>query len=126
MNTNRREFVRQLSLAFGTILFLPACEGFDSPWRFFTEKESKTLIAFCEQVIPADTDPGATDANIINFIDKQLVGPYTRFQESYRKGIPCIESSSLQLFQKSFHDLDKEMQNRFMLQMEKEELPKEI
>jgi hypothetical protein len=46
MKPNRRDFIRQLSLACGSILFVPACVGYDSPWRFFTEKESKTVIAF--------------------------------------------------------------------------------
>ena len=114
------------SLACGSIMFIPACSGYDSVWRFFTEAEAKTVIAFAEQIIPADKDPGATNANIINFIDKQLVGPYTRFQEMYRKGIPAIENSAQKLFQKAFHELDFEVQTRFMVQMEKGELPEEF
>jgi gluconate 2-dehydrogenase gamma chain len=94
-------------------MFIPACSGYDSVWRFFTEAEAKTVIAFAEQIIPADKDPGATDANVINFIDKQLVGPYTRFQEMYRKGIPAIENSAQKLFQKSFHELDFAVQTEF-------------
>ncbi|GAB1451662.1 hypothetical protein MASR2M47_17180 [Draconibacterium sp.] len=126
MNSSRREFIQQLSLACGSILFIPACSGYDSVWRFFTEKESKTIIAFAEQIIPRDQDAGATDANVINFIDKQLIGPYTRHREMYRKGIPAIENSSLKIYQKAFSELEFEVQTDFMEKMEKGKLPVEF
>ncbi|HSH20279.1 MAG TPA: gluconate 2-dehydrogenase subunit 3 family protein [Draconibacterium sp.] len=126
MYSSRRDFIQQLSLACGSILFVPACSGYDSVWRFFTEQESKTVIAFAEQIIPRDQDAGATDANIINFIDKQLVGPYTRFQEMYKKGIPAIQSSSLKIHQIPFYELDFDTQTDFMIKMEKGELPEEF
>jgi gluconate 2-dehydrogenase gamma chain len=125
MDTSRREFLHQLSLACGSILFIPACAGYDSPWRFFTEKEARTVIAFSEQIIPADKDPGATDAHVINFMDKQLVGPYTRFQDIYRKGIPAIENSSERILRKPFYELEWDEQTHFMEQMEAGNLPGE-
>lgn len=126
MDSTRRDFIRQISLACGSVMFIPACSGYDSVWRFFTEQEAKTVIAFAEQIIPTDKDPGATDANVINFIDKQLVGPYTRFQEMYRKGIPSLENSAQKLFQKAFHELDFAVQTEFMMSMEKGKLPEEL
>jgi len=126
MNSSRREFIKQLSLACGSIMFIPACSGYDSVWRFFTEAEAKTVISFAEQIIPRDNDAGATDANVVNFIDKQLTGPYTRFQEMYRKGIPAIESSSQKINQKTFSELDFGIQTDFMITMEKGELPNEF
>ena len=114
MKTSRRAFLEQLSLACGSLLFMPACNGYDSPWRFFTEKEAQIVLSFAEQIIPADHDPGATDAGIINFIDKQLVGPYTRFQELYRKGIPAIEQSSIRILRKPFYELEWDEQTHFM------------
>lgn len=125
MNSTRREFIQQLSLAFGSVMFIPACSGYDSVWRFFTEEEAKTVIAFAEQIIPRDKDAGATDANIINFIDKQLVDPYTRLQENYRKGIPAIEKSSQRILRKAFYDLEWDEQTHFMEQMEAGNLPEE-
>lgn len=125
MNSTRRDFIRQISLACGSVMFIPACTGYDSVWRFFTEQEAKTVIAFAEQIIPADKDPGATDANVINFIDKQLVGPYTRFQEMYRKGIPAINFSAQKLTGVSFYELDFTVQTGFIMSMEKGELPAE-
>ena len=126
MNSNRRDFIRQLSLACGSVLFITSCDGYDSPWRFFTEEEAKTIIAFAEQIIPADKDPGATDANVINFIDKQLVGPYIRFQNDYKNGIPAIEKSAKEMLNKSFYELDWKTQTRFLEQKEKGELPEQF
>jgi gluconate 2-dehydrogenase gamma chain len=126
MKTKRRDFIRQLSLACGSILFVTSCNGYESVWRFLTDEEAKTLIAFSEQIIPADKDPGATDANVINFIDKQLVGPYTRHQEDYRTGISAIENSSRQIYQKAFYKLEPDVQIELMEQMERGELPDEF
>jgi gluconate 2-dehydrogenase gamma chain len=126
METSRREFLRQLTLACGSVMFIPACAGYDSPGRFFSEKEVLTVIAFAGQIIPADQDPGATDANVVNFIDKQLIGPYTRFQEQYRKGVEAIENSAQKLLQKPFHELEWQVQTDFMEQMEAGKLPEEF
>ena len=41
MDSTRRDFIRQISLACGSIMFIPACSGYDSVWRFFTEQEAK-------------------------------------------------------------------------------------
>jgi len=125
MNSSRRDFIRHLSLAFGSVLFIPACSEYGSIWRFFTEKEAKTVIAFAEQIIPADHDPGATDANVINFIDKQLVSYYTRFQEPYREGLPAINNSSQRILRKDFYELEWDEQKHFMEQMEAGNLPEE-
>src|SRR5690606_18656691 len=92
---------------------------------FFSEAEAKTIVAFAEQIIPRDNDAGATDANVINFIDKQLTGPYFRFQEMYKKGISAIENSSSNIFQKAFSDLEFNVQTEFMIKMEKGELPED-
>ncbi len=123
MKTNRRDFIRQLSLACGSVLFITSCDNYESIWRFFTNKEAKTVIAFAEQIIPADKDAGATEANVINFIDKQLVNHYIRFQDEYRSGIQALEQSALALYNKSFYQLDTENQIAFMEQMESGELP---
>ena len=123
MKTNRRDFIRQLSLACGSVLFITSCDGYESIWRFLTNEEAKTLIAFAEQIIPADKDPGATDANVINFIDKQLVNHYSRFQNDYRTGIHALEQSANTLHNKAFYELDAENQLTFMEQMEQGQLP---
>lgn len=123
MKTNRRDFIRQLSMACGSVLFITSCEGYETPWRFFTADEARTITAFAEQIIPADEDPGATDANVVNFIDKQLVNHYIRFQNKYRSGIKALEESARSLHNKLFYELDAKTQIAFMERMEHGELP---
>ena len=92
----------------GSLLLFPMCksQSVNTAWRFFTEEEVRLVIAIAEQFIPADKDFGATYANVVNFIDKQLVGPYTRFQEEYRSGLACLDQSCKSLYNSSFAALE--------------------
>lgn len=90
--------------------------------RFFTEQEGQVIVAACERIFPADeSGPGATQANVMIYIDRQLAGPYGTdkyrythppFVESipehgyqgkenprqiYRNGIPALGADFLQL-----------------------------
>ena len=47
------------------------------PLRFFTEQEAKVIVAACERIFPAEeSGPGATQAGVMVYIDRQLAGPY--------------------------------------------------
>ena len=125
MNEHRRNFLKKFCLSCSSVLILPACTRQISLWRFFTEEEASLVRQLAEQIIPADQDPGATDAHVINYIDKQLVGPLRRFQDEYRNGLPALERSCQQLHQSSFKDLAWDQQTAFMTRMEAGELPSE-
>lgn len=67
--------------------------------RFFTPTERATVAAICASLIPSDDDgPGATEADVITFIDRQLAGFYGRGQHWYMKG-PFAQGASTQGFQ---------------------------
>lgn len=72
----------------------------------------------CEQIIPADQDPGAAWAGVVNYIDRQLCGPLQRLRQTYRLGIAAVEESSRRLHSKSFADLDSQRQVDFLRRME--------
>jgi gluconate 2-dehydrogenase gamma chain len=62
------------------------------PLRFFTAEEAKVIQAACERIFPSDeSGPGATEAGVVIYIDRQLAGPYGRDKYRYTKG-PWIES----------------------------------
>ena len=62
------------------------------PLRFFTAAEARVVTAACERIFPADDKtPGATDAGVVVYIDRQLAGPYGRDAYRYTKG-PFVES----------------------------------
>lgn len=62
------------------------------PLRFFTEAEARVVSAACERVFPSDASgPGATEAAVVVYIDRQLAGPYGRDKYRYTKG-PFVDS----------------------------------
>ncbi len=57
------------------------------PLRFFTAAEARTVTAACARILPTDeSGPGATEANAVIYIDRQLAGPYGRDKYRYTKG----------------------------------------
>ena len=95
-------------------------------WRFLTEAEAVLAEAICEQIIPADQDPGAKDAGCVNFIDKQLVGPYRRHQGAYRTGLACVQKTSQALHQKDFEKLTADEQLKLLQALEGNKAPEGI
>ena len=62
------------------------------PLRFFTADEARVIAAACERIFPSDaTGPGATEAGVVIYIDRQLAGPYGADKYRYTKG-PFVES----------------------------------
>ena len=98
----RREFLTIPASALGgTLMYtlarepirLQAQEGnVRVPLRFFTEQEARVVSAACERIFPSDeAGPGAKEAGVVIYIDRQLAGPYGRDKYRYTKG-PWIES----------------------------------
>ncbi len=75
------------------------------PWRHLTVQEGKLLELVCEQILPADRDPGAREAGAAQYIDRQLAKRYKGLAEHYRKGLAALESASRQLRGRSFQEL---------------------
>jgi gluconate 2-dehydrogenase gamma chain len=114
----RRRFVKLAAVGTGGICLLPGCSGRDSGWRFFTDDEAILVDAIAEQIIPSDEWPGGRDSGTTNFIDKQLVGPYKRYQIIYRKGLSAIQESCKMKYQKKFEELPENEQTLFLENME--------
>jgi gluconate 2-dehydrogenase gamma chain len=98
----RREFLTIPAAALGgTLLYtlsreplrLQAQQGtVRVPLRFFTAAEARTVSAACERIFPSDASgPGATEAGVVIYIDRQLAGPYGRDKYRYTKG-PWVQS----------------------------------
>ena len=102
----------------GSVFVLPACTKSISFWRFFSDEEAKLVMSIAEQIIPTDKDPGATEANVINYIDKQLVGPLARFQGDYRLGLEEFQKAAFAFGKATFTDLTWDNQTVFLEKME--------
>src|SRR5436190_2971417 len=54
--------------------------------RYFTAAEARIVGAAAERISPGDpAGPGATDAGVVIYIDRQLAGPYGRDKYRYTK-----------------------------------------
>lgn len=103
---NRRAFLQAALTAAAAAGSGVGCTSNRSPWRFFSLDEARTLAAMVDQIIPPDQDEGAVWAGVVNYIDRQLCGPYQGLQDTYRQGLAGIDQSSQARYRKPFADLD--------------------
>jgi gluconate 2-dehydrogenase gamma chain len=115
----RRKFL-EMGLTATAAGVLASCSrtGGGPYWRFFTAAEAKTVDAICEQIIPADNYPGASQAGVVNFIDLQLTRHYKKHQSSYRKGVAGVDAASRKRFGKPFAELAFERQTELLAEVE--------
>ncbi|GAD08732.1 gluconate 2-dehydrogenase subunit 3 [Gluconobacter frateurii NBRC 103465] len=111
---------------------------------FFSDDEWQTLNSFVDRLIPADAEgPGALEAHVPEFIDRQMNTPYGHGSEwylrpplmktsaalgyqflftprdIYKQGLPALHSAIMQRYGKPFHQLDAGERDRIIGQMEK-------
>lgn len=97
-----------------------------APYRFFSEAEARLLIPMCEQIIPRDDTPGATDAGVIFYIDRQLSSVFSRHQQTYRLGLKSFRKTCLQVYQTPFEQLEFARQTEALRLIESGKAPKEL
>jgi gluconate 2-dehydrogenase gamma chain len=62
------------------------------PLRFFTAAEARVVQAAAERIFPSDASgPGATEAGVVIYIDRQLAGPYGSDKYRFTQA-PFVES----------------------------------
>src|ERR1035441_5718309 len=86
----RRQFVA-VSAVGGVAAAIGCKTGRQGNWEFLSDEQAWTLGAICDQIIPADDFPSATQAGVLNFIDRQLVRAYRRHRDAYRDGLRSEE-----------------------------------
>lgn len=125
-NLSRRDFVKlttlsagALSLTVGSLSFIQGCISTPkSETLFFSENEIKLIEAIAEQIIPTDDWLGGREAGVAIFIDRQLIGPYRRFQQDYRKGLAALENTCENKFHCKFENLSWDSQTAVLRDME--------
>jgi gluconate 2-dehydrogenase gamma chain len=108
----RRTFLGAAAAA--TLTGAAGCGGASGAWRFFTDREARTLEAMLERLIPEDDAPGARQAGVIHYIDRQLKTRFAEHRKTYRDGIAaaermaggCLADASLELREKVIHELE--------------------
>lgn len=126
MILNRRTFLKTGAAGFGSLLLMPSCLKQTGPYKFFTQSEADCVIALCEQIIPADEyGGGATEAGVIQYIDRQLVAVFDYDQLIYQKGLEALQQSCLNLHNGRFESLEAGTQIQILQAMESNKMPDE-
>ena len=66
------------------------------PLRFFTQEEALVVAALTARIFPSDdSGPGAREAGVVVYVDRQLAGPYGRDRhrythEPFEEGVPEV------------------------------------
>jgi gluconate 2-dehydrogenase gamma chain len=122
----RRHFLQGAIAASGLVFLHTNCGKKSSAWRSFTDDEARALEALCEQIVPGDQDPGAREAGVLNFLDRQLRGPLKRFLEDYHFGLAALERTSQQQFGKAFTGLLWDQQTQLLKLLEADSVPRDL
>jgi gluconate 2-dehydrogenase gamma chain len=99
----RRQFVAAGVLG-GAALAAGCKAGNKGNWDFLTDAEAQTLTAICDQIVPEDDFPSASQAGVVNYIDRQLFRHYRRHRDVYRNGIEQADAMSRKQFAKDLAD----------------------
>jgi gluconate 2-dehydrogenase gamma chain len=105
---DRRDFLKTGATAAAAAA--TACGTPASRWRTLTEDEARTLGAACDQIVPPDQDPGAAEAGVVTFIDRQLATRQKKDAARWRAGIRGLEATARRRHGKAFADLPFEAQ----------------
>ncbi|MGA9407945.1 MAG: gluconate 2-dehydrogenase subunit 3 family protein [Bacteroidota bacterium] len=115
----RREFIKLAGIIAAGLSFVSGClTPRRADKKVLSDDEESLLNAIVEQIIPTDEWSGGRDAGVVNFIRKQLEGPYRRFQGDYRKGLAAITRNCLEKYNEKFEALPWEQQTSFLTDME--------
>ena len=82
-----------------------ACSRADSPWRALTAAEAATLAAACDRIIPPDEDPGASQAGVVTFVDRQLATREKKQLGFWRAGLRGLDGAARRKHGKPFAEL---------------------
>lgn len=94
----RRAFVAAGAMGGAALAIGCAAAGRQGDWEYLSNGQARTLAAICDQIIPADDYPSASQAGVLNYIDKQLVRHYRRHRNAYRDGMEQADTMSRKRF----------------------------
>jgi gluconate 2-dehydrogenase gamma chain len=115
----RRRFVA--SGALGTAALAVGCApGAQCNWDFLTGQQAETLKAICDQIIPADDFPSASQAGVLDYIDRQLIRHYKRHQPTYEAGLKLADDLSRKRFGQALSSLTQPQQLQIVTEIEQQ------
>jgi gluconate 2-dehydrogenase gamma chain len=123
--TRRRFLEISVSGIAGGALISGCGAGASAPF-VFSDEEARLVDQITEQIIPRDDSPGATDAHVRGFIERQLRGFYRDLQPRYRAGLAAVQETSHRLTGRAFEHLDWDAQTRLLERVEAADVPADV
>jgi gluconate 2-dehydrogenase gamma chain len=114
----RRQFT--LASALTGVAAAIGCHGKSGNWDFLSDAHAATLAALCDQIIPADDFPSASQAGVVIYIDRQLARHYRRHRAIYSDGLESVDSLSRQHFGSQFAAATPAQQLQIVIALEKD------
>jgi gluconate 2-dehydrogenase gamma chain len=126
MTLTRRDFLLQ-SAVYGGSLFLTlnvprpqalaAAAASNEPVAL-TPARWKLVEAIAERIIPSDDEPGATEAGVVNFVDKALANEDKALVPVYEAGLAGVDAVAKKKFRKAFVALAADQQDQVLAALE--------
>lgn len=117
---SRRQFIA--AGAIGSAALATGCGNHGhAEWEFLTEQQARTLTAICDQIVPADDFPSASQAGVIYFIDRELVRRFRRFRSIYRDGLERADTESRRRYGNALDALAPAQQLEVVKEIEKQD-----
>lgn len=114
---SRRDFLKAGTAA--ATATAVACGGGTSRFRVLSEAEALTLAAACDQIVPKDEDPGASEAGVVAFIDRQLATRAKRDLARWRAGLRGLDASARRRFGVAFAEAALDDQTALLTDLER-------
>lgn len=119
---DRREFMKAGALA-GAALAASSTGCRRTSYGLLQDHEASTLAAICDQIIPADNFPSASQAGVLSYIDLQLMGHYRRHQKTYCDGLKQADAMSRSRFGVDLAAASAQQQFEIVTAIEKDNKP---
>jgi gluconate 2-dehydrogenase gamma chain len=100
-----------------------ACASPEGRWRALTNAEAETLAAVCDQIVPPDDFPGAAEAGVVTFIDRQLATRERDQLETWQGGVRALEATAQQRSGRPFTELSSREQTALLKDLEAGQVP---
>jgi gluconate 2-dehydrogenase gamma chain len=118
---DRRGFLKTSAIAAATATV--ACSAPEGRWRALTNAEAETLAAACDQIVPPDDFPGAAEAGVVVFVDRQLATREKDQLPVWQQGVRSLNATARERQGKPFAELTLEEQNALLRDVEAGQVP---
>lgn len=134
-NLSRRSFLSRTAAVTGGVVTLGVLgttkkakgqetDGTQFEFVTFDEHQGRTVEALAERIMPKDANgPGATDAQVVVYIDRALATHFAEEKEVYEHGLVYLDQYCTTTQGKPFVELDSTQQDAVLTAMEDRRTP---